>query len=105
VALVLSARAEVRGVRIEISAGEVVTIVGDRARLREAIFNLVDNAVRASPAGGVVELVYRAEDGALHVTVADSGPGLPAQIVAALAAGDSSYLTTREGGTGLGLAI
>ena len=51
-------------------------IRGDRERLRQVITNLIDNAVKYSPAGGVVDVSAFAENGRLSVQVRDRGPGV-----------------------------
>ena len=79
------------------------TILADREMLRQALFNLLENAIRAAPEGGTVETsVARGRNGRLRVEVADRGPGVPAEAVDSLF---TPYFTTRSGGTGLGLAI
>jgi len=79
------------------------TIQADREMLRQALFNLAQNAIHFSPEGGAVEIsVGDGQDGACCIEVADRGPGVPADAVDALF---SPYFTTRPGGTGLGLAI
>lgn len=100
----LAAKAEAAGVDLRVS-GEAGSLMADRARLREVLFNLADNALHATPAGGSVEIAY-ARDGATHrLRIADRGPGLDPIIAAAFESGQSAYLTTRPGGSGLGLAI
>ncbi|MFW5692826.1 MAG: ATP-binding protein, partial [Thermoguttaceae bacterium] len=75
----------------------------DRELLRQALFNLVQNAVQASPEGGMVELrLVSGQDGRRRLEVADAGPGVPPELIGRLF---TPYFTTREGGTGLGLAI
>ena len=81
-----------------------LTITGDRARLAQVTANLLDNAVRHSPAGGTVTLTARTTDDAWTLTVADEGPGLTPERAERLfhrfgPGGDEG------GGTGLGLAI
>jgi signal transduction histidine kinase len=49
---------------------------GDRERLRQVLTNLLDNAVKYSPAGGEVEVEALAENGRIHVEVRDRGPGV-----------------------------
>jgi signal transduction histidine kinase len=79
------------------------TILADREMFRQALFNLLENAVRAAPEGGTVETsVARGRNGRLRVEVADRGPGVAAQSVGSLF---TPYFTTRSDGTGLGLAI
>ncbi|MFK5583011.1 DUF4153 domain-containing protein [Serinicoccus sp. LYQ131] len=77
----------------------------DAGRLAQVVTNLVDNAVRHSPAGGRVEVHAEAlADRRWSLTVQDEGPGFPPgrseQLFARFGVGDDS-----SGGTGLGLAI
>jgi len=79
--------------------------VADQARLRQVVVNLVDNAIRHSPAGGRVSVhAVAAEPSALRLEVCDEGPGIPAaereRVFQRFTRG-----ATSEGGTGLGLAI
>jgi signal transduction histidine kinase/CheY-like chemotaxis protein len=80
---------------------------GDAVRIRQILDNLVSNAVKFTESGGVGLCVSFA-DGALSLTVADSGIGIPEDRIEALFApfvqGDASA-TRRHGGAGLGLAI
>lgn len=81
--------------------GNVVT--ADREMLRQALFNLLQNAIQAAPEGGTVETsALLGRDGRLRVEVADRGPGVSDQLVERLF---TPYFTTRVNGTGLGLAI
>jgi len=79
------------------------TVLADREMLREALFNLLQNAVQASGEGGVVETALRrGRDGRLCLEVADRGPGVAEEHVPRLF---TPYFTTRPDGAGLGLAI
>ena len=88
------------------------SLVGDPARLRQIIVNLVGNALKFTPSGEisvVVELETPAKDsGHLHFIVSDSGIGIPADkqqaIFEAFTQADGS-MTRKYGGTGLGLTI
>ncbi|HYD26512.1 HAMP domain-containing sensor histidine kinase [Brevundimonas sp.] len=66
--------ADERGVAIRVEA-EPVAVLGVRSLLQRAVTNLVDNAVKFSPEGGVVTLTARIEDGRPVLAVADQGPG------------------------------
>lgn len=82
-----------------------LAVHADPGRLAQLVANLVDNAVRHSPAGGEVRLTARGLDDARWVLeVADDGPGIPAdraeRVFERFGSGDDS-----SGGTGLGLAI
>ena len=59
--------------------GDVPSVRGDRERLRQVVRNLLENAVKYSPAGEVVDVRARAEDGRVLVIVEDAGPGIPAE--------------------------
>ncbi len=75
----------------------------DRELLRQALFNLIQNAVQASPEGGTVELrLLPGNDGRCRLEVTDFGAGVPPDLAAKLF---TPYFTTRKDGTGLGLAI
>jgi len=78
-------------------------VEADRDMLRQALFNLVQNAIQASPEGGEIAIrLTSGHDGRCRLTVADQGPGVPEEDRPKLF---SPYFTTREDGTGLGLAI
>jgi signal transduction histidine kinase len=70
--------------------------------LRDALSNLLLNALQATPAGGKVELIAAASDGELVISVQDSGSGVPADLRERIW---EPFFTTRQRGTGLGLAI
>jgi len=75
----------------------------DREMLRQALFNLVWNAIHFTPEKEKVEISVRTgDDDTVRIEVADRGPGVPPEKGAALF---TPYFTTRPDGTGLGLAI
>jgi signal transduction histidine kinase/FixJ family two-component response regulator len=82
--------------------------VGDPARLRQVLFNLVSNAIKFTPTGSVTMSLSLTGDHRLRVSVADTGIGIPADRRARLFSKftqiDSSH-TRVYGGTGLGLSI
>ena len=92
------------GVRLnwdEVSAGAVLR--ADADMLRQALFNLLQNAIEFSPAGTTVEiLLHSDQDGRWRLEVADRGPGVAPEAVGSLF---TPYFTTRPDGTGLGLGI
>ncbi len=91
---------------MSLRAASGLHVRGDREALRTLVRNLVDNAVRYTPADGTVQVTCReASDGGVLLEVADSGPGIqPADRERAF---DRFYRlnTAQESGTGLGLAI
>ncbi len=81
---------------------------GDSARLAQAIDNLVDNAVKYTPVGGVVRVAVERRDAHFGVTVSDSGPGLGPDDLARMFQPFqrlSAEPTAGESSTGLGLHI
>src|SRR5581483_10279 len=52
------------------------TIRGDRERLRQVLTNLIDNAIKYSPAGDEVRVRVVPENGVVHISVVDNGPGI-----------------------------
>ena len=70
--------------------------------LRDALSNLLLNALQATPNGGRVELIAASSNGDLLISVQDSGSGVPADLRERIW---EPFFTTRQRGTGLGLAI
>lgn len=68
--------AEDKKITLHVSSGEDATVRGDRGLLLEAIANLVDNALKFTPAGGHVELALVRGQNESIVRVSDSGPGI-----------------------------
>ncbi|HJR71641.1 MAG TPA: ATP-binding protein [Gammaproteobacteria bacterium] len=81
----------------------VPNVVGSLRLIDRALTNLIDNAIRHSPAGGEIAIALRAVEGGVEVVVRDDGPGIPADVMDALFA--PSALGGRRAGTGLGLQI
>jgi signal transduction histidine kinase len=98
--------AEDRGLSIHVDTQEDVWVRGDRSRLRQVLANLVDNAVKYTPAGGRIELRTACEGPEAVVTVEDTGIGIAPdelpQIWERLYRGDKSR---SERGLGLGLSL
>lgn len=70
--------AEERQVRVAVDAPPGLRVVGDVARLRQVVTNLVDNAVKYTPAGGRVDVSARADGPDVVIAVADTGAGVAA---------------------------
>ena len=85
---------------------EGLEVDADYARLRQALANLVDNAVKYTPGGGAVTMAARADGANVVVEVRDTGPGIPAdqqpRIWERLYRGDAGR---HERGLGLGLSL
>jgi two-component system phosphate regulon sensor histidine kinase PhoR len=86
---------------------DATQVDGDPAKLHDIVRNLVENAVNYSPDGANVTLAAARRNGKYTITVADSGPGIPAEdlgrVFERFYRVDKSR--SRPGGTGLGLAI
>jgi signal transduction histidine kinase len=98
-----------RRVQLTISADKVSwRSVGDRLRLRQVVYNLLENAVNFTPAGGRVDLTLEDDATALQIQVRDTGIGFAHDLAASLFSrfkprGTSA--TRVGGGLGLGLAL
>ena len=82
---------------------------GDEDLLRQMLLNLVDNAVKFTPVEGDVTLSLEQRDNEYLLSVADTGPGIPAEarqhIFERFYRGDRTRARAEDGGAGLGLAI
>ena len=65
-----------RGQAMELALGVPLPVQGDALKLRQALRNLLDNAVAYTPPGGTIRLVARREHGQALLEVRDSGPGI-----------------------------
>lgn len=74
----------------------------DRARIKQALLNLVENALAATPPDGRVALSARREGGSLIIVVEDTGKGMDEET---LARAWQPFFTTKEKGSGLGLPL
>jgi signal transduction histidine kinase len=105
VAALFSNEAKDRGVMINVESGDDLTLSGaEGAALREAVGNLVVNAIQATDAGGEVTVRARIDKsaGRLVISVTDTGAGIPDETQRRVF---EPFYTTKARGTGLGLAI
>ncbi|MBI3998537.1 MAG: HAMP domain-containing protein [Armatimonadetes bacterium] len=88
---------------------EDVIAVADRDRLAQVLTNLLDNAIKFTPDGGRISVIWRCSNGEVEVAVADAGPGIAEQdlphVFERFYKTDRSRAATPGGGSGLGLAI
>jgi signal transduction histidine kinase len=100
--------ADDRGIEIELSSLEKAMIRGDRARLKQIVVNLLDNAIRFTPRGGSVRLRTASDDSGSLLEVSDTGIGIPPSAIPFVF--DRFYRvdearSREDGGAGLGLSI
>jgi two-component system sensor histidine kinase HydH len=94
---------EAKRVRVDRHLGTALPAVQvDPDLLSQVLIGLLANAVEAVPAGGAIALDAYASDGAVQLSIADSGPGIAPDIRGRIF---EPFFTTRPRGTGLGLAI
>jgi len=74
----------------------------DRKNLKQALLNIVKNAMAAMPDGGVLTISVFVRNDELQIAVSDTGIGIPEELMAKIF---EPYFTTKESGTGLGLTI
>lgn len=100
--------AEDKKISLRCETCEHVSVHGSRARLKQVVVNLVDNAIKYTPEGGEVRAMVRKDKGKAILEVIDSGVGIPAealpQIFERFYRVDKAR-TRKLGGTGLGLSI
>ncbi len=98
--------AEDKSIVVATSVESGLTVRADRDRLRQVVANLLDNAIKYTPAGSRVEVRARQDGPMIRIEVADSGPGIAAhdlpRIWERLYRGDQSRA---ERGLGLGLSL
>ncbi len=94
-------------VSIHVTRLDEATIEGDELRLQQLLLNLLDNALRVSPAGGSVTVDLTAHTGTATIAISDEGPGIEPEELARIF--DRLYsrrqLHDERAGSGLGLAI
>jgi PAS domain S-box-containing protein len=97
-------RAKKQGVTLRLLRPDVPAWVdGDQDQLQQLFLNLVLNALDALPRGGEVEAALRApRDGAVELTVRDTGPGIAADVLPKMF---ETFVSSKETGLGLGLPV
>jgi heavy metal sensor kinase len=97
-----------KGLEFHVDHLDTLFVDGDRARLRELFFNLLDNAIRYTPNGGAISITLKRVEEMALMAVADTGIGIPEEDIPHIF--ERFYRVDRarprvEGGVGLGLAI
>jgi signal transduction histidine kinase len=97
---------EERGLTLEVVAPTAVPVLGHRQLLAQAFANLLDNAAKFTPRGGIVRLVVERRGDQAVATVTDTGPGIvPAERERVLAPFDRGDHCAGVPGSGLGLSL
>jgi signal transduction histidine kinase len=101
-------RAKESGQHIRVTASEPLTVYGDETRLRQVLWNLLSNALKYTPGGGLIELSATAGKEGVTICVRDTGRGIRPEVLPHVF--DRFHQATvadraKHGGLGLGLAI
>jgi two-component system sensor histidine kinase TctE len=95
--------AEEQGQSIEVEQVGAPQAYADRFVVRQALINLVDNAIKFTPNGGQVSIRVSGSNGIALVDVSDTGPGIPAEARERIF--DRFYRADEKSGTGTGLGL
>jgi two-component system, NtrC family, sensor kinase len=99
----LETRCVTAGIEVELDLdAELPSISADPAQINQVIVNLVVNALQAMPSGGVLELRTGADGNEIILEVADTGPGMPPEILQQVFV---PFFTTKDVGQGTGLGL
>lgn len=99
---VRSVEERLSGITLTLDIGHLPIIQADEVMMRQAVTNLIQNAIESMPEGGELKVLGTAEGGEVTLSVSDTGYGIPENIR------DKVFLpfyTTKDRGTGLGLSI
>ncbi|HYM82595.1 MAG TPA: ATP-binding protein [Candidatus Dormibacteraeota bacterium] len=106
--VIVGERAARGGVRVSVTvAPGVDTVVGDERRITQVLLNLLSNGVKFTPAGGEVDVSASRHDGAIQVSVRDTGPGIAREDQERIfeECQQADLGTAQREGTGRGLAL
>ena len=100
--LLLRRECDRQGVTLQYDPGEVPTFRFDKEKIKQAVLNLLKNAMEALPEGGTIAVSTTATHDTVSITVTDDGPGIPAENLPLIF---EPFFTCKGAGTGLGLSI
>jgi heavy metal sensor kinase len=104
----MSLLADDKGINVSYDAATAVWVEGDRARLKQVVVNLLDNAIKYTPQGGQIALTVDAQDLQAVLEVTDNGIGIPPEALPRVFERFFRVDQARsreQGGAGLGLSI
>jgi hypothetical protein len=102
VAMLEMPHAKSKGITIETAFGADAWISGDRDLVKQAVLNVVVNAMEAMDQGGRLTITTGALDGQSVIAVTDTGPGIPPEVRDKIF---NLYFSTKQQGSGIGLAM
>lgn len=108
-AALLEPRVQEKSLSVELDIGaDLPKVLADRDRLYQVVLNILDNAVKYTPQGGLIKVSAKCAGDMVELAVSDTGPGIPTEMLPRM--GERFFRVdaarSRElGGTGLGLAI
>ena len=98
----MTPQGKLSGVGMTFESHAPALIRGDSDLLKQAVLNLVTNALEATPSGGGVHVSVSNGDGRARLEIADTGPGIPSELRDKVF---QLYFTTKKQGSGIGLAL
>jgi signal transduction histidine kinase len=100
--LLMRRPAEKSGMTIELECGEIGEFRFDPEKIKQALLNIIRNALEALPAGGCIRISTRADGETAVITISDNGPGIREDDLPLIF---EPFFTRKGAGTGLGLSI
>lgn len=98
-----AAPAAVKSISIELDCPpDALSLIGDPLLLKEALGNLIDNALQAVEVGGRITVALGRSGGQIDLTLTDDGPGIPEKIKDDIF---TPFVSSKPSGTGLGLSL
>lgn len=89
-------------IEVQVELDEEIEIPGRGEQIKQALLNLVLNAIQAMSSGGLLKVSSTNYENKIHIQVSDNGPGIALENRERIF---NPFVTTRDSGTGLGLAI
>lgn len=99
--MVVGERARINDIVVTVDSPEGAVCMCDANQIKQALINLLLNAIDAVGTGGTIDIRVRKSKGSVTLSITDSGSGIPENVLPNIF---DPYFTTRENGTGLGLA-
>jgi len=95
--------ADRKGIDVKLDIGaDLPRVLMDKRHIKQALLNLIQNAMAAMPEGGTLGILAEVADDELRISVSDTGTGIPEELLTKIF---EPYFTTKKNGTGLGLTI